>query len=67
MERFQEFAHVSIDSFGSMVGRYEEMLETFLEISEGQPLKDDLTEEEIERVLEAGVKSKKAVYTTDSQ
>jgi uncharacterized protein YfbU (UPF0304 family) len=60
MGRFQEFAHVSIDSFGSMVGRYEEMLETFLEITGGQPLKDDLNEKEIEQVLEAGIKSKKS-------
>jgi uncharacterized protein YfbU (UPF0304 family) len=67
MGRFQEFAHVSIDSFSSMVGRYEEMLEVFLEITEGHPLKDDLTEEEIERVLEVGVKNKKAAYTTDLQ
>jgi uncharacterized protein YfbU (UPF0304 family) len=65
MERFQEFAHVSIDSFGSMVGRYEEMLEVFLEITGVQPLKDDMTEEEIEQVLEAGAKSKIAANATD--
>jgi uncharacterized protein YfbU (UPF0304 family) len=60
MGRYQEFANAPIDSYGSMVGKYEEMLEVFLEISEGHPLNDDLTEEEIERVLEAGVKSKKS-------
>jgi hypothetical protein len=41
-----------------MVGRYEEMLEAFLEITDGLPLKDDMTEEEIERVLGDGIKSK---------
>jgi hypothetical protein len=47
-----------------MVSKYEDMLEVFLEITGSQPLKDDITEKEIERVLETGVKSKIAAYTT---
>jgi uncharacterized protein YfbU (UPF0304 family) len=64
MGLFQEFAHTSIDSYGCMVSKYADMLEVFLEITGGQPLKDDMTEEEIERVVEAGVKSKKAANAT---
>jgi uncharacterized protein YfbU (UPF0304 family) len=67
MGRFQEFAHTSIDSYGCMVSKYEDMLDVFLEITSGQPLKDNLTEEEIERVLEAGIKNKKTANATDLQ
>jgi uncharacterized protein YfbU (UPF0304 family) len=54
MGRFAEFAHAQLNSFSFMEDKYEAMLDVFLEISGGQPLKDDLTEAEIERVLAGG-------------
>jgi uncharacterized protein YfbU (UPF0304 family) len=53
MGRFAEFAHAQLNSFSFMEDKYEAMLDVFLEISGGQPLKDDLTEEEIDRVVVA--------------